>query len=144
MPIKTPLDEARRLEKLTQAKWRRSRAEVARLIAAGEEAAARRLLAEIGECPPEVEHQAEPKAAAQPLWEGSPDPDYAPPAVTATKPQSASGDASHKLTQSAIPTPRKRENWTTDRRRRTKESPRRPWMGDGARRNRLDRAGAIG
>jgi hypothetical protein len=102
MTTKTPLDEARRLEKLSQAEWRRRRAEVARLIAAGEEAAARRLLAEIGECPPDEQRQVE-----QPLWEGSPDPDFAPPAVIATKPKSASGDASHKTTQSASPSPRK-------------------------------------
>lgn len=107
MPIKTPLDEARRLEKLSQAEWRRRRAEVARLVAAGEEAAARRLLGEIGECPPKAEHKVEPKAAAEPLWEGSPDPDFAPPAVTATKPQSSSGDASHKLKPSPSPAPRK-------------------------------------
>ncbi len=95
---KTPtrLDEARRLEKLSQAEWRRRRAEVARLIAAGEEAAARRLLAEIGESPPKDRPEEQPKAAAQPLWEGSPDPDDALPTVAAKKLKSASGDASHK------------------------------------------------
>jgi hypothetical protein len=95
----TRLDEARRLEKLSQAEWRRRRAEVARLIAAGEEAAARRLLAEIGECPPDERRD----TAAEPLWEGSPDPDHAPPAVTATKPQSGSGDPSHKQRAALAP-----------------------------------------
>lgn len=42
------LDEARRQERITQAQWRRRRAELARLIAAGDEAAAEKLLREAG------------------------------------------------------------------------------------------------
>ncbi|MEQ8849645.1 hypothetical protein [Botrimarina sp.] len=42
------LDEARRREKLSQAQWRRRRAELARLMAAGEEAAAAKLLRDAG------------------------------------------------------------------------------------------------
>ncbi len=106
MKTRSPLDEARRLEKLSQAQWRRRRAEVARLIAAGEEAAARRLLAEIGERPPN-EWAEERTEAAQPHWEGSLDPDDAPPAVAPTKPQSATGDASHEPQQAASQAPQK-------------------------------------
>lgn len=90
MKTGSPLDEARRLEKLSQAEWRRRRAEVARLIAAGEEAAARRLLAEIGERPADADE------IVTPLWETSPHADDTPPAVSAKEPSSASGTASHK------------------------------------------------
>lgn len=79
------LQEARRRERLTQAEWRRQRAEVARLIAAGEEAAARALLQQAGVS----------GSAHEELWEASPEADYAPPAVAAPRPKSGPGDPSH-------------------------------------------------
>ena len=45
------LNRARRRERLSHAEWRKRRAEVARLIAAGEEAAARSLLAGVSDAP---------------------------------------------------------------------------------------------
>lgn len=47
-PERAALDEARRRERLSHAEWRRRRAELARLVADGDEAAARALLAEAG------------------------------------------------------------------------------------------------
>lgn len=68
MKTESPLDVARRREKLSQAEWRRRRAEVARLIAAGEEAAAAKLLAELGVEGPSPEPPITPAApGAAPL-----------------------------------------------------------------------------
>ncbi|TWT99167.1 hypothetical protein Pla108_01010 [Botrimarina colliarenosi] len=89
-PVRHALNEARRREKLSQAEWRRRRAEVARLVAAGEEAAARALLAEIGVASP-ADLSPEPV-----LKSAQPAADRAPHAATAPKPQSASGDAPQK------------------------------------------------
>lgn len=82
------LRDARRRERLTQAEWRRQRAEVARLIAAGEEAAAQKLLRQAGVDSPL-------SAVSEPgLWEASSEPENAPPADPIPRPLSGSGDPS--------------------------------------------------
>jgi hypothetical protein len=55
-----PLRRAQRELRATEAAWRQKRAEVARLIAAGDEAAADAILRELGEQPPARAAQAEP------------------------------------------------------------------------------------
>lgn len=80
------LGEARRREKITQAEWRRQRAEVARLVAAGEEAAARKLLAQVGLVSPSPTNLKR---------EALPDADVAQEAAVARMPESVSGDTSY-------------------------------------------------
>lgn len=87
------LREARRRERLSQAQWRRQRAEVARLIAAGEEAAARALLDQAGVS---ISKETE-------LWEASPGADNGSPAAAANKSVSGSGDPACKKARHAKP-----------------------------------------
>ncbi|MEO0531770.1 MAG: VWA domain-containing protein [Planctomycetota bacterium] len=94
-PGSAALEAAKRREKVSQAEWRRRRAEVARLIAAGEEQAARELLAEAGVGPmPESDSllEASPDADNAPMWEASRDADSVVQAVPAGKPTSGSGE----------------------------------------------------
>lgn len=88
------LQDARRRERLTQAEWRQQRAEVARLIAAGEEAAARALLEQAGVPATAIKQAAStpiPAAANRPEQrEASPEAVHGPPAVVA-KPEPVSG-----------------------------------------------------
>lgn len=98
--LQKTLNKARQRERLTQAQWRRQRAEVARLVAAGEEAAAQALLEQAGIDPARVAASKQTPRTASPeegkLWEGSPEPDDAPSAVAAKGPLSVSGDTSYK------------------------------------------------
>ena len=57
------LRKARRQERLSEAAWRQKRAEVARMVAAGEAAAARRLLRSVGVDLPGAEPTIEPTIA---------------------------------------------------------------------------------
>lgn len=92
-PANAALEAAKRREKISQAEWRHRRAEVARLVAAGEDQAARELLAKAGVGP--LPDEVSPLPRSAPLGEASPDADNGVLANSAGSAKSASGEPSH-------------------------------------------------